>query len=267
MLGIKVEADRHRPCLLKPAVWGVVLPLVEDLSALKMFLTRAGSCSGQILVESGQVMKSALGVVVKLVGETIQGHFIVHVSNSSTTNISYRFLDLALSFHSSASVGSKLSLCFLWLLLWKTLPTGLLGIFFKCFLLYLFSWHVNAPVSLLSQRLLCILRPYCFPKSRPSSSFHNSKISISCLLLPYSQITAPVPSLPRAIHPPNLVPSDSLFLSPRLFIYWDSPKPHLLSLSLCGCVFIYRLVSFFTEPFETKLQTWCITSKYFSCIS
>lgn len=90
---------------------------------------------------------------------------------------------------------------------------------------------------------MCILCPYCFSKSRPSSWFHNSKISIGCLLLPYSQILAPVPSLCTAIHPPNLFPSDSLFLSPQLFISRDSPKPHLLYLSLPGCVFIYRFVS------------------------
>lgn len=59
------------------------------------------------------------------------------------------------------------------------------------------------------------------------------------------------------------------YFSPHNYLFhWDSPKPYLLFLSLLGHVFIYRFVSFFfTEPFETKLQTWYITFKYFSCIS
>ena len=187
-------------------------------------------------------MRSALRIEGRLVVKTILEEFIIHVSSPSTANISYWLLDLSLHFHSSASMESKLSLYFLWLL-WETLLNGLQIIsFFSAFcqmLLYLFSWRIKVIVLLFNQRLLCILRPYCFSKSRPSSSIHNSKISISCLLVPYSQILAPVPSLHSTIHPPNLLPSDSLFLSPQLFISLRFTKATFaFSLSSWACVYL-----------------------------
>lgn len=159
MLGIKVEPDGHRPCLLKLAVyWGLLL--AEAVNAVRTILARVGSCYCQILVESGEVMRSALGIEGRLVVKSILEEFIIHVSRPSTTNISYWLLDLSLPFHSSASMESKLSLRFL-RLLWETLLDGLqITSFFSAFcqmLLYLFSWHVKVIVLLFSQRLLSIV--------------------------------------------------------------------------------------------------------------
>lgn len=61
MLGIKVEPEGHRPCLLKLAVyWGLLL--AEAVNAVRTVLARVGSCYCQTLVESGEVMSNSSGI-------------------------------------------------------------------------------------------------------------------------------------------------------------------------------------------------------------